>query len=200
MKREAESTVKSDLALKVDSSVSASYSAGWAVTIGASAGFAFSRSAVDATKASQQFAQDVVSKAVSRLQTQSSQTRSRTTTFENEETVEHGIDNKQQGASHINGFYRFVDKLYKAQLYNFGKRLMFEFIVPEPAAFLVESRLRAFEGGTEVPEKPTRPTLKTVDLGFAPKDIDKNKWQELRTTYDLSSLPPYPARTKRVRR
>ena len=193
LKREVESTVKTDLALKVDASVSASYSAGWAVTIGASAGFAFSRSTEDSSKVAQQFAQDVVSKAVSKLQTQSSQTRSRTTTFESEEAVKHTIENKQQNASHINGFYRFIDKSYMAQLYNFGKRLMFEFIVPEPAGFLVESRLRAFEGGTEVPTKPRPPTLKTVDLGFEPSEINKQKWQELRTTYDLSTLPPYPA-------
>jgi hypothetical protein len=58
--------------------------------------------------------------------------------------------------------------------------------------------LRAFEGGTDVPTKPTKPTLQKVDLGFKPKDIDKAKWQELRATYDLSGLPPYPAQTKTV--
>jgi len=197
LKREVESTVKTDLSLKVDASVSASYSAGWAVTIGASAGFAFSRSTEDASKVSQQFAHDVVSKAVSRLQSQSTQTRSRTKTFESEETVKHTLENKQ-GASHVNGFYRFVDKLYMAQLYNFGKRLMFEFIVPEPAAFLVESRLRAFEGGTDVPTRPKPPVLKTVTMPFRVTDINKAKWQELRLSYDLSGVPPYPAAKRTV--
>jgi hypothetical protein len=195
LKREVESTVKSDLSLKVDASVRATWTY---VTIGASAGFAYSRSTQDASKVAQQFAHDVVNKAVSKVQTQSSQTRSLTKTFESEETVKHAIINSGPGTSHVNGFYRFVDKRYMAQLYNFGKRLMFEFIVPEPAGFLVESRLRAFEGGTDVPTKPTKPTLTKVDLGFQAKDITKTKWQELRTTYDLSSLPPYPAQTKTV--
>jgi hypothetical protein len=196
LKREVESTVKSDLQLKADASLSVKPNQ--MVQIGASAGFAFSRSAQDASKVAQQFAHDVVSKAVSRLQTTSSQTRTMTKTFESEETVKHGVDNTQDGATHINGFYRFVDKRYMAQLYNFGKRLMFEFIVPEPAGFLVESRLRAFEGGTEVPTKPTKPELKKVDLGFTPQNITKNKWQELRITYDLSGVPPYPAESKTV--
>jgi hypothetical protein len=31
------------------------------------------------------------------------------------------------------GVYRWVDKLMKNQIYNYGKRLMFEFMIPEPA-------------------------------------------------------------------
>ena len=195
MKREVENTVKTDLQLKVDQSVSAQWTY---VKIGASVGFAFSRTADESTKAAQEFARDVVSKAASKLQTQSTKTRSLTKTFESEEAVDHTIDNSKQGASHVNGFYRFVDKRYMAQLYNFGKRMMFEFIVPEPAAFLVESRLRAFEGSTEVPTKPARPKLKTLDLSSTPaaigkpSDITKTVWERLSTTYDLSGLPPYP--------
>jgi hypothetical protein len=196
LKREVESMVKSDIQLKVDSSLSVKPNA--MIQIGASAGFAFARSAQDANKVAQQFAHDVVSKAVSRIQTQSTQTRSLTKTFENEETVKHTLENNKQGAAHVNGFYRFVDKRYMAQLYNFGRRLMFEFIVPEPAAFLVESRLRAFEGSTAVPTKPDPPTLEQVKMTFGPTDVDRAKWQQLRTTYDLSGLPDYPDATKTV--
>ena len=43
---------------------------------------------------------------------------------------------RQQGAArNLTGVYRWVDKYYEAQIYNYGKRMMFEFIIPEPAAF-----------------------------------------------------------------
>jgi hypothetical protein len=45
-----------------------------------------------------------------------------------------GIINTSQDTSHVNGSYRFIDKRYMAQLYNFCTRLLFEFIVPEPTA------------------------------------------------------------------
>ena len=44
------------------------------------------------------------------------------------------FDNRQ-GDSHISGVYRWVDKIYKNQVINYGKRLMYEFMIPEPSAF-----------------------------------------------------------------
>ena len=39
------------------------------------------------------------------------------------------------GKDHIAGIYHWVNKIYNAQILNYGKRTMAEFIVPEPAAF-----------------------------------------------------------------
>ncbi|WP_255492324.1 hypothetical protein [Myroides sp. NP-2] len=49
-----------------------------------------------------------------------------------EENNKHGFDNRK-GDKHVVGVYRWVDKLYKNQVYNYGKRMMFEFMIPEPA-------------------------------------------------------------------
>jgi hypothetical protein len=95
VKREVESMVKTELQLKVDASVSVKPNA--MLQIGASAGFAFSRSAQDSSKVAQQFAHDMVSKAVSRVQTQANQTRALTKTFESEENVKHTVTNDKQG-------------------------------------------------------------------------------------------------------
>ena len=51
-----------------------------------------------------------------------------------EENNKHGYDNRQ-GESHVTGVYRWVDKIYKNRLVNYGKRLMYEFNVPEPSRF-----------------------------------------------------------------
>jgi len=44
------------------------------------------------------------------------------------------------GNTNISGIYRWVDKLYEAQVYNYGQRPMFQFIIPEPAALYIYSR------------------------------------------------------------
>ena len=39
----------------------------------------------------------------------------------------------KNGPQHITGVYRWVDKKMKNQIYNYGLRTMFEFMIPEPA-------------------------------------------------------------------
>ena len=51
-----------------------------------------------------------------------------------EERNKHAIDNTKQGADHRAGIYYWVNKVTHAQVFNHGKHLMFDVIVPEPAA------------------------------------------------------------------
>ncbi len=55
---------------------------------------------------------------------------------EYEENNKHGFDNRE-GSQHVVGVYRWVDKLYKNQIQNYGTRMMLEFMVPEPATLHV---------------------------------------------------------------
>lgn len=86
-------------------------------------------------QASSSYAREVTSKAVQRVQTQTLTSRTVTTLQVVTETDRHGFNNTK-GTDDVVGVYRFVDKIYDAQIVNYGKRLMLEFIVPEPAAFL----------------------------------------------------------------
>ena len=92
-----------------------------------------SRQQSNTTSAS--YAREIATKAVNRVQTRTLTRRTTTTTDVVEETDVHAFDNKA-GTADIVGVYRFVDKVYRAQVVNYGKRLMLEFLVPEPAAFL----------------------------------------------------------------
>ena len=85
--------------------------------------------------ASANYAQEITNKAVDRVQTRTLTRRTVTVTHMVEEINDHGFDNKA-GTADIVGVYRFLDKIYLAQVVNYGRRLMLEFIVPEPAAFL----------------------------------------------------------------
>ena len=188
MKREAENVVKQDLS--VNANVRAQYD-NKVVLVAVGAGFAYNRSSNDQSKSAQNFSREVISKAADRVQNNTVSVRSTTKTFETEETNTHTFDNTG-GQHHQAGIYRWVDKRYRSQVYNYGKRLMFEFVLPEPAALYVQSRLRAFEAELVYPQYPPAPVAQPVDLGFRAEDIDEARYDQLRLTYDLGQLP-YPA-------
>lgn len=76
--------------------------------------------------------QEITNKATDRLLTKISEERIEKIIEEYEENNSHGFDNRN-GDKHVVGVYRWVDMKYKNQIYNYGKRTMFEFMIPEPA-------------------------------------------------------------------
>ena len=204
LKRESENVVKNDLNITAGLSVSASYDGGtYKIQAGVTGGFAYTRSQTETSKSAENFARDVVDKAVKRVQSRISQQRTTTKLFETEETNVHTFTNTSPSKQHISGIYRWVDKEYKAQLFNYGKRLMYEFVLPEPAAFLVESRLRSYEAGIELPRPPQKPVM--VDLPqwvkyLKPASVTEQQFNIWRQQYDLSGLTQsdFPALTRQV--
>lgn len=160
------------------------------VTASVGLGFAYNRASEDHQKTAHNFARDVVDKAVSRIESKTASTRSTTSLFETEEMNSQVFDNKD-GKTHVSGIYRWVDKEYTAQLFNYGKRMMFEFVVPEPAAFWIESRLRAYEAELDVPQPPPVPEYEQVEIKLTADQIDEKTFQELQKTYDFGDLE-YP--------
>jgi hypothetical protein len=192
LKQECEQVIKTDL--NVNANASFQYHNDFILaTVGA--GFALNKSDTHTDKTAQNFSGEVVSKALTRIQNQTTQQRSTIKTFETEETNKHTFT---AGNEHVSGIYRWLDKRYKAQLYNYGKRMMFEFILPEPAAFLVESRLLAFESSLDYSQPPPPPEYNKVQLPVAqPDKITEAEFDKLRTKYDLSAYI-YPEATRTI--
>jgi hypothetical protein len=196
LKRETESVLNT--VLNVNANASVTYK-GMPVVATVSGGVAYTRTGNDVAKTAANFARETVDKAVRRMESRVSQQRSSMRLLETEETNVHVIDNKG-GAGHVSGIYHWVDRCYRSQVYNFGKRLMFEFVIPEPASFLVESRLFAFESMLDVPQPPPLPTMATLPddiLLLRPEQIDELTFERLQMKYDLSDHS-YPQVTKRV--
>jgi hypothetical protein len=61
------------------------------------------------------------------------------------ERAMHELDNRKTGATKVRGIYQWVDKKYKARILNYGKRLLYDVVVPEPAAFLIDSLKKAVQ-------------------------------------------------------
>ena len=72
------------------------------------------------------------------------------------EKAMHELDNRQAGAKKIRGIYQWVDKKYKARILNYGKRLLYDVVVPEPAAFLIDSLKKAVQPESFQLTKPAR--------------------------------------------
>ncbi|WAU78450.1 hypothetical protein O1Q96_01015 (plasmid) [Streptomyces sp. Qhu-G9] len=186
VKNEAEQVVKS--ALGVTANASVSYKSDMVLaTVGA--GFSYNRTADDTTRTAQNFAREVMDKAVQRVTSQTVSQRSSALHLETEEKNLHTFTNDKANATHVSGIYRWVDKQYTAQVFNYGKRLMFEFLVPEPAAFWAASRLRAVADTLDVPQPPwPKPVEKEVDLGFTWQEVP-SRYAALSIRYDLRHLP-----------
>jgi hypothetical protein len=135
LKTEAENTVKEDINAHAGIKVSAKYGT---VELNANADVAYSLSKSQSTKAATDYAKDVTSRAASNVtdRVRRQETTRTTETFEQEE--DHGFDNKT-GAKNVSGVYQWVTKVYEAQVFNYGKRLLFDLMVPEPAAFLLDA-------------------------------------------------------------
>ncbi|MGN9809469.1 hypothetical protein ACTMSW_08930 [Micromonospora sp. BQ11] len=197
LKREAGNTIKEDMSVRAGLQVTASYGP---VVATASGDFAYSTSKEESQKASSTFAREVIERSVTKVQVKTLRSRTATTTDETEETSTHGVDNTG-GAEHVVGVYRWVDKRYRAQVHNYGSRLLLEFVVPEPAAFY-----RAARSGTpvEVDAQPPAPFLNDL-TPFLPRrywsrlaadDLSEDNYRRYAARYGATGLtPPPPATT-----
>lgn len=94
--------------------------------------FASNNSKENSTRQAISKSQEITEKATERILTKVSEERIEKIIEEFEENNAHGFDNRN-GEEHVVGVYRWVDKKMKNQIFNYGKRNMFEFMIPEPA-------------------------------------------------------------------
>jgi hypothetical protein len=165
--------------------------------------FASGSSRQQTAGSSASFAREVTTKAANRVTTRTLTSRTVRTVSVIEETNQHSFDNKS-GNNDIVGVYRFVDKVYQAQVVNYGKRLMLEFVVPEPAAFLRHALTSTATGGLSVVE-PDPPGF-CVDGTFAPlqaEDITRDNylfWASKYGAQDVTTPPPSIALTSATKK
>ena len=119
-------------------SASTSFSAGWGApggpsfNLGLGANYATHTSSEESINQAVTEAQEITERAMDRVVQRVKEERITKVLEEYEETNKHGFDNTK-GNKHIVGVYRWVDKIYKNQIFNYGKRLMYEFMIPQPS-------------------------------------------------------------------
>jgi hypothetical protein len=114
----------------IDAHLTASY--GTAATLTVNTANATNTSKENSEKQAVTNAKEITNKAIERIVSKVKKERTVKVTDKFIEVNKHGYDNRE-GDQHISGVYRHINAVYKNQIINYGKRLMYEFAVPEPA-------------------------------------------------------------------
>ena len=139
MQRETSTTVKEDNSLKIGVSLSGSY--GGMVDFKSSLEQGHTSSKEESAKHATRYSKEVTTRSVAKVTEKVREQKILKLTEEIEETNSHGLDNTA-GPDHIVGIYQWVDKIYEAQVFNYGNRVLYDVVVPEPAAFYIAAMAR----------------------------------------------------------
>jgi hypothetical protein len=181
MKTEASQTVKDDVSFKAGLAISGKY--GPVVEFKASTDFALNHSKEESTKVATSYSKDVTTRASSKISERRREERILKTIEEFEEKNTHGVDNKGK-SEHIVGQYQWVDKIYEAQVFNYGKRLLFDVMIPEPAAFLLHATTKQPAAGADL--------VKPDPFTLTPMQIDEWNYSLYVQRYQTLGVQPPP--------
>ncbi len=153
---EIQKTISEQVDLSVNFNVSATYM-GPAVSVTASLGGSagYKHASEERTSTAMAHSQEVVSRASEKIRERTLTQREKVEIQETEQTSAHGFNNET--SEHVVGLYRWLERAFDMHLVNYGRRLIYEFVVPEPASFwadLVEAR-----GNTKSGPPPEFPQL-----------------------------------------
>jgi hypothetical protein len=184
---ESTTVVNDDASLEAGLSVSARY--GPYVEVDANVGYSKSNTTTTTTRNAATYAREVTERAAGRIQRRVTETRRTLTRQKTSERNLHVLQNKSDTDSV--GYYRWLNKRYRAQVYNYGRRLLLELIVPDPAVNVRYSAARA--SGLEV-QVDAPPPLRLPGTGepLRPDHITPTTWQALGAIFRVPTLKPPP--------
>jgi hypothetical protein len=170
--------------------VTASFGSAVSLTSGLDVGF--SNASEESKRKAETYAREVTERTTERVRERVREQEYRRVLEEIEEINGHKFVNTT--GHHNRGIYRWLNKIYDAQIVNYGQRMMFEFIVPEPAAYY----LYALTNNPLEEALITEP--KPPEFGGAPltpQHIDRS-CSELVGLYGVSNAPICPSSFHKV--
>lgn len=193
LQKEIDKEVQKNTQKEAGLTVTGSY--GPSVEFTANAGIATESSSSKSESLSTSYSKEVVDRSVHRIQEKIKEKRTLLTIDEVEVINNHGFKNRGNTAKHINGIYRWVNKKYEAQVFNYGKRELIEVIVPEPAAFLRYLATNRPKDGSTI-FKPLKPGY-CVDggTGFVPLStgtLTDTNYLDWVSAYNIQDVKPPP--------
>ena len=181
LKRETQDTIKTDAQIKAGLSVDAHY--GPTVEVKADLQGSYQQQTEQSVKQATEFSRDVVTRSVSKLSEKTRTEQITKTLVEFEEKYGHGFDNTA-GNNNISGVYQWVDRVSEAQVYNYGKRMLFDVMVPEPAAFYIWAEQQNVADSMKIP--------KPVDLTIIPSQLNEGNYLVWAQAYGATGIDPPP--------
>jgi hypothetical protein len=157
-------------------------------TIDAGASYASNVSKEESNKQAVNQAKEITQRAMERIVSRVKNEKTVKTTDEFTEVNTHVFDNTESG-EHVSGVFRFINAIYKNQIYNYGKRLMYEFMIPQPSKLhLLGMEVSKSSVSSVKIDKPIDPRT-TVFSDFT--KINENNYQLLASKYnaDVNQFP-----------
>lgn len=187
LQREAAQSLEEQLSMHLGTSLSGSY--GPSVQFSINADLGMEQSKEQSSKFAQTVSKEATQRAASKVTERVKRSTTRKVTDTVEETNIHEIDNKGS-SEHVTGVYQWLDKLYRAQVFNYGQRQMFDLVVPEPAAQLLHfaANAPAPDANIEKP-KPFTASAKTIGL---------SNYMLYAHRYDAVDVPAPPEKIRTV--
>ncbi|MCA6422822.1 MAG: hypothetical protein IM568_08410 [Flavobacterium sp.] len=184
MEQETSQVIQEDSAFQIGVNLSTKFGP---TQLTVDTGFASSTSSIDSSLQAVSYAQEISSRALERVVNRVREERINKVIEEFEENNLHGLDNRNNPDGHVTGIYRWVDKIYKNQVVNYGKRLTFEFMIPEPAKFHLWSMEKDDTSiGLDEPLDPR-------DNGLANHSaLNEFNYSEWAASYGIEVTPPPP--------
>lgn len=190
LEREMESQSRSEFNAKAGFSLSASY--GGTVTLGLSAEIGTSETREQSQRSAERYAKELTARTVERITTRVRQLQRTRTLDEAEELNRHGFANTAADSRNVTGVYRWVDAVYRSKLELYGQRLFYDFMVPEPAAYLRQVTALKHDLRGEVLAPPVAPTALGRDVPLSPDHIGRSDYAHYVAAYGAAEVPPPP--------
>lgn len=149
---------------------------------GANASAGVSASLNENVQQASKISRDLVSKATLKVESQVREIRVQRLLTRTEDRTLHAINNN--GQTHANGVYRWVDRVDRYQVFRFPNRLQLEFQLPEPAAYLLWRQKNTPVGPGEVGPPPK------FDVKISA--ITPQNYADFALTFRASNLPAPP--------
>lgn len=181
IRRESEKALQEETGVKGSASIKASY--GPTVEFRASVEASWQRKSQEAERAASETARQVTQKASEKITERVLTRETRRVTREVEEVDQHSFDNTG-GSAHVSGVYQWVTKVYEAQVFNYGPRTLFDIMIPEPAALLMEAFRTRRSAALELEKPPA------FDLN--PSQLNEDNYETYITLYGATDVKPPP--------
>jgi hypothetical protein len=193
LSQEASRQVQTQISFGAGANVSAQWGP---VAIAANVQFSYATSSAESNRSASTFSKEVVDRSVETVKDRRIEQRRSLRRQKLLDRSEHEL--KNETSDNVVGIYQWVEKVYEAATFNYGRRMMLDVTVPEPALYIQFSQ--ALATAAKVSTKPP-PALEVADPNtgdlreLKPEDIgDLVDVTALAATYRVRGLKPPPPR------
>lgn len=197
-KRDLESTERFELENEIRSEMKEELKIGAGLSVSANLGpvsssaffkMDYSKTQELTEKTAQKYSKELTERAMDRVREKTREFRRSVEMVETEENNEHRLKGEQ---NHTSGIYRWVDKYYLVKRFNYGKRLFYELVLPEPAVNYVFSKTWSSGNNEDLLIEPDEPKHPETSVLLMPSDVAEDNYLALAGEQGAEDVKPPP--------